>query len=390
MLNYFREAVTADLGIAMETVSTEAWVLPSTARRPKQAELIRETYTFPDIAAHEVLAKPLYGCMEANMLHAVQRDPIDVCHERNEDSVVLGNSGVVAVQRVGTAVTCVQEGDSCIVFGNGTWDDQGYPIKILGYDAPGTMGVLAKTIKLHERQLIRVPAGTPYSLRQWAAFSLRYISAWANWRVAYECWQTQMQGVPPEQTVVCAWGGGVSFAQLALAKRLGCQVMMVCSHTERHELLQQEGIGVIDRTQFGDDGFEDHLLEAIAQRTGGRGVSIFIDNIGTPVHRITLKALARQGVITTCGWKLGMRTHIARAIECLNRHIHVHTHYARYQEGLDAVKFAEARGWMAPHQDRVWSWDDIPAMFREYAEGSITSYFPVFAVNASPHAEVPE
>ena len=316
------------------------------------------------------------------MLHALQREPVDLCHERKEDSIVLGNAGVVAIERVGSAVTRVREGDTCIVFGNGIWDEQGYPIKIMGYDAPGTMGVLAKTMKLHELQLIRIPAGTAFSLEQWAAFSLRYISAWANWRVAYECWQSQMRGVPPEQTIVCGWGGGVSFAQLALAKRLGCRVLMVCSHPERLMLLQQEGIEAIDRTRFGDDDFEERILEAIALRTGGKGVSIFIDNIGTPVHRITLKALARQGVVTTCGWKLGMRTHIARAIECLNRHIHVHTHYARYQEGLDAVQFAEAHAWIPPHPDRVWSWDDIPTMFRDYADGKITSYFPIFAVNA--------
>ena len=376
--------------MAMVTISTEAWVLPSVARRPKQAELIRETFTFPDIAPDEVLAKPLYGCMEANMLHAIQRDPVDICHERDEDTVVLGNAGVVVVERVGAAVTRVEAGDRCIVFGNGVWDDQGYPIKIMGYDAPGTMGVLAKTMKLREMQLIRIPAGTSYSLQQWAAFSLRYISAWANWRVAYECWLSQMRGVPPEQTIVCGWGGGVSFAQLALAKRLGCQVMMICSHPERLELLQREGIEAIDRAPFGDDDFEEQILAAIAERTEGKGVSIFIDNIGTPVHRITLKALARQGVVTTCGWKLGMRTHVARAIECLSRHIHVHTHYARYQEGLDAIQFAQEHAWMAPQEDVVWSWDEIPRMFREYAEGNITSYFPIFAVNDLPQGEAPE
>ncbi len=366
----------------MATISTEAWVLPSVTRRPKQAELIRETFTFPDIGRNEVLARPLYGCMEANMLHAFQRDPVELCHERNEDSIVLGNAGVVAVERVGSAVTRVKEGDSCIVFGNGVWDDQGYPIKIMGYDAPGTMGVLAKTMKLHELQLIGVPAGTSYSLQQWAAFSLRYVAAWANWRVAYECWQSQMQGVPPEQTIVCAWGGGVSFAQLGLAKRLGCRVMMACSHRERLQLLVDEGIDAIDRSQFNEDDFEQGMLDAIAERTGGKGVSIFIDNIGTPVHRVTLKALARQGVMTTCGWKLGMRTPVARAIECLNRHIHVHTHFARYQEGLDAVEFADEHDWLPRHEKQVWSWEEIPTLFSEYASGNIWSYFPIFAVNA--------
>ena len=371
----------------MRTVSTDAWVLHSATHQPGPGQLKRQTYCFPEITEDEVLAKPLFGCLEGNMLHAVERDPVDICHERGEDSVVIGNAGVVVVERVGPAVTHVAEGDTCIVFGNGVWDEQGYPIKIMGYDAPGTMGVLAKTMKVREQQLIRIPKDTKFSNRQWAAFSLRYISAWANWRVAYECWQSQMQGVPPEETIVCAWGGGVSFAQLCLAKRLGCRVIMACSHPKRLQLLADEGIDAIDRSQFDDDSFEQGMLDAIAERTGGKGVSIFIDNIGTPVHRVTLKALARQGVMTTCGWKRGMRTPIARAIECLSRHLHVHTHYARYQEGLDAVQFAQAHDWMPPDEDRVWSWEEIPTLFREYASGNIWSYFPIFAVNAPTEAE---
>ena len=366
----------------MGTIATEAWVLYSAARQPNTGTLVRETFTFAEISDDEVLARPLYGCMEGNMLHAVLRDPIDICKERNEEAVVIGNAGVVAVERVGSAVKSVSEGDRCIVFGNGIWDKQGYPVKIVAYDAPGTMGVLAKTMKLKARQLIRIPDGSLFSLRQWAAFSLRYISAWANWRVAYECWQSQMKGVPPNETIVCGWGGGVSFAQLALARRLGCQAIMVCSNSERLALLQSEGIDAIDRSQFSEDDFEQEFLDAIAEKTNGHGVSIFIDNVGSPVHRITLKALGRQGVMTTCGWKCGMRTPIARAIECLNRHIHVHTHYARYQEGLEAVQFADRQGWMPQHEQHVWSWDEIPSLFEEYAAGNISSYFPVFAVNA--------
>lgn len=366
----------------MTTITTDAWVLPSTARQPGRGTLIREEFRFPEISATEVLATPIYGCLEGNMLHAIERDPIDICGLRGEDAVVLGNSGVVRVERIGAEVDLVREGDLCLVFGNAVWDEQGYPIKIMAYDAPGTMGVLAKTMKLNQRQLIPIPAGSPFTLQQWAAFSLRYISAWANWRVAYACWQSQMLGVPPEETIVCAWGGGVSYAQLALARKLGCPVIMICSNADRFELLRQSGIEPIDRSQFDADQLEASVLAAIAERTGGRGVSIFIDNIGGSAHRITLKALARQGVIATCGWKAGMRTSIARAIECQQRHIHVHTHYARYSEGLDAVRFAAEQNWMPPHEDRVWSWEEIPALIDEYARGNVASYFPIFAVNA--------
>lgn len=365
----------------MGTISTEAWVLHSVASQPDRGGLVRETYSFSDIADDEVLAKPIYGCVEGNMVHALKRDPTDICEERGEEAVVLCNAGVVVVERVGSAVTNLKPGDACLVFANGVWDEHGYMMKAMAFDAPGSMGLLAKTMKLHERQLIRVPDDKRYALRQWAAFSLRYITAWANWRVAYSCWQTQMQGVAPKDIVVCGWGGGVSFAQLALAKQFGCRTIMVCSHPERVALLQKHGIETIDRSQFGDDDFECRMLDAIAQKTGGNGVSIFIDNIGTPVHRITLKALARQGVITTCGWKCGMRTMVARAIECINRHIHVHTHYARYQEGLDAVQFALDHNWMAPHEEHVWGWDEVPKMLEAYESGELSTYFPLFQVN---------
>ena len=138
----------------MRTITTEAWVLHGTARHPKQAELTREAFSFPDISSEEVLARPLYGCLEGNMLHALQRDPIDICQQRGEEAVVIGNAGVVVVEQIGSEVDGVAEGDTCIVFGNGVWDEQGYPVKIVAYDAPGSMGVLAKQMKLHQRQLM--------------------------------------------------------------------------------------------------------------------------------------------------------------------------------------------------------------------------------------------
>ncbi len=366
----------------MESISTDAWVLPSAARQPSRAELVRERFSFAPLAADEVLVAPLFGCLEGNMLHALQRDPIDICQVRREDAVVLGNAGVVAVQRTGSNVTRFSEGDVCLLFANGVPDDAGYPIKIMGYDAPGTMGVLAKSMKLQERQLIRIPPASPYSLEQWAAFSLRYVSAWANWRVAYACWKSQRAETPPAETIVCAWGGGVSFAQVALAQRIGCRVMMIASGRERLQLLERSGIEAIERGDPDDAAFEEHMLAELTRRTAGRGVSIFIDNIGSPVQQITLKALAREGVMTTCGWKRGMRAHIARAIECLSRHIHVHTHFANMQEALDAVEFAEQQGWMPPQPERIWTWEQIPQMFSDYAQGKIRTYFPVFSVNS--------
>jgi hypothetical protein len=84
-------------------ITTEAWVLSQGFENGgscnhEPAELIRQRYSFPDIAQDEVLAEPIYGCWEANMTHALKRDPVDICVQRGEEKVVIGNAGVVVVQ----------------------------------------------------------------------------------------------------------------------------------------------------------------------------------------------------------------------------------------------------------------------------------------------------
>jgi NADPH:quinone reductase-like Zn-dependent oxidoreductase len=363
----------------MSTRVTEAWVL----RRGSGEHfgpLRRESFALRPVGAGDVLARPLYGCWEGNMDHALRRSPVDICAQRGEDAIVLGNAGVVEVLEVGADVDNLRPGDACIVFCNGEWDEYGYPVKILGYDAPGTMGVLARSMVLHHRQLIPVPPATRFSLRQWAAFSLRYVTAWANWRVAHACWRSQMADCAPEDALVFAWGGGVALAELSLARTMGFRTAMVTSSPARLELLRRLGIDPIDRTGWSATSVEDELLAAVAARSGGRGVAIFVDNIGAS-YKTTLKTLARQGTVATSGWKHGVMFASVRAMECIGRHLHVHTHYARYSEGEAAVRFAEDRGWMAPVDDRTYGWDEIPALAEDYSQGRIDSYFPIFAVN---------
>jgi NADPH:quinone reductase-like Zn-dependent oxidoreductase len=206
------------IGAANDVITTEAWVLHKGPSNAEPGELKKEAYSFPDISEHEVLAEPIYGCWEANMTHALQRQPIDVCRLRGEAKVVLGNAGVVRVLRTGSAVTRVREGALCVVVPIGSWDAAGYPLTILAYDAPGTMGLLAKQMKLHERQLfpLLILEESKYSIQQWAAFSIRYGTAWDNWQVAYGAWRLQMMpdGRVGEEngptTYVWGWGGGVA------------------------------------------------------------------------------------------------------------------------------------------------------------------------------------
>lgn len=384
----------------MGSVTTEAWVLHrGPTGRVEPGVLRKETITFPDIEAHEVLAEPLYGCWEANMTHALERQPVDICCERQEERVVLGNAGVMRIVKTGSAVTSVRQGDVCGLSPIGVPDRYGYTRKVLGYDAPRTLGLLAKQVKLDERQVIPIPVKTRHSLRQWAAFPIRYSTAWSNWKVAYGCWRLQVSEEDCPVPTVWGWGGGVAFAELQLAKHFGCRVALIASLDDRLESITSEGIQAIDRRRFlnlnydeqkyqTDRAYKRSYLEAektflrlVKEQTAGEGVSIFIDNIGTPVFRATLRALSRLGVVTTAGWKLGMDLSVARAAECIGRHVHVFTHGARYSEQLPMVAFAEETGWVPPVDDTVYGWDDIPQLADDYANNRISNYFPIYQVN---------
>jgi NADPH:quinone reductase-like Zn-dependent oxidoreductase len=137
--------------------------------------------------------------------------------------------------------------DVCLVFCNGVWGRLGYPEKIFAYDAPNTIGLLAKRVKLHEKQISPIPSDSRYDLKQWAAFSLRYITGWANWKKAYGFWRSQFEDCEPPPLYVCGWGGGVSLAELALARRFGAQVAMMSSDEQRFETIRKMGIEPIDR-----------------------------------------------------------------------------------------------------------------------------------------------
>lgn len=382
-------------------ITTEAWVIyrgPPT-REPEPAELVIEKFSFPDIAEDELLVEPIYGCWEGNMTHTLRRSPIDACRLRGEAKVVVGNAGVVRVLEVGEAVDSAQEGSLGIVSAVGDCDEAGYTKTIFAYDAPGTIGLLAKRTKLNKRNFFSIPENTKYSLKQWAAFSLRYPTAWDNWRVAYHCWRVQMDVDVCPTPFVWGWGGGVTLAEISLARFFGCRTAMISSHDERLTLIREMGIAPIDRRPFVDLCFDEQkyetdfayrkkylkaektFLNIVKEYTCGTGVSIFVDNIGAPVHRATLKALGRQGVITAVGWKGGMDLLVTRATECINRHIHVYTHGARYSPA--SMHFAEETGWMPPVGDdaEVYDWDSIPRLARKYAEGEITTYFPLYQVN---------
>lgn len=380
---------------------TDAWILrrgPAGSAESGVLEQVR--VDIGPLAEAEVLVEPLYGSWEGNMSHAVLRSPIDICAARDEDFVVIGNAGVVRVLRAGPAVEHLAEGDVCVIDGSVVNDPHGYPEKVLAFDARGTRGVLARRVRMPQQALIPIPPDSTLSLPQWAGMSVRYISAWENWRVAHGCWRVQMPDVDPADMHVWSWGGGVGLAELWLARRAGFNTAMIGSRDARLGWIEADGHRPIDRRRWPDLAYdpqarrddperyarfraaEEAFLTTVAEYTRGCGVDIFVDNIGLPVFRTTLKALARQGVVATSGWKLGMNLEVHRAAECIRRHTHVHTHGSRTCAAWEAVRTAEEVGFR-PHvdEDAIVPWSEIPRLATAFTAGQVDSYFPTFQVN---------
>lgn len=383
--------------------TTEAWLLcaRSSDLPHAAATLVHDTFSFPEITDDEALVEPLFGCWEGNMSHALARLPIDVCELRGEPRVVLGNSAVVRVLKPGVNVRGVRAGDVCVFTGNVACEDEfGYMVKAHGYDAPNTIGFLAKRTKIRGENLLRIPDDTPYSLEQWAAYSLRYPTAWSNFRVALGALRLQLAEADLPAPYVWGWGGGTTLAELDLARRFGCDVTMLSGSDAHLAEIARTGIRAIDRRRFPDLAVDEKrtatdaeykkscqrseaaFLDVVRQVTGGRGVSIFLDYIGSPVARVTLRALGRQGVLATAGWKLGAAMSMNRAVACISRHVFVHTHYARHSEHHVAMSFAARTGWVPqPGPDAVYDWESVPQLAADFAAGRITSYFPIYRVN---------
>lgn len=381
--------------------SVKAWFLyPGTGTDIGElAELVQEDFDLRDISSAEVLAEPLFGCWEGNMNHALSRKPVDICKQRGEPRVIIGNTGVVRVLEVGSGVEGLKPGDVGIIFCASVVDAWGYPEKAMAYDAPGTMGCLATRMILRPHEIIRIPDDTRHSLPQWAAFSGRYVTAWSNWVQAHGSFRLQIPREELPSPHVWGWGGGTTLAELDLARRHGCTTVMLSGNDRRLALIRNTGVTALDRRQFGelsyderrfvtDAGYrrsyleaEGRFLEEVERRTAGMKVQIFIDYIGTPVVRATLKALGRQGVITSAGWKEGMVLSFLRASECIARHQHVNTHYARYPQGVEAVAYAEAEGWMPEVDERIYGFDEVPELARRFSEGDV-GFYPIFSINA--------
>jgi NADPH2:quinone reductase len=99
---------------------------------------------------------------------------------------------------------------------------------------------------------------------------------------------------PGESVLIQGGGGGVGLAAIQLAKRAGATVLATASSEEKLQRLR--GLGVDTAINYR----ERELVPALREATGGRGVDLVVDPVGTTLQD-SLACLAYRGRCITVG-----------------------------------------------------------------------------------------
>lgn len=271
---------------------------------------------------------------------------------------IPGADGAGVIDAVGEGVTRAELGEEVVVDPSvscGTCEacargDIGScpDFRIVGEHRPGTH---AGSVVLPEVNVARKPDRLAWT--EAAAFGLVTSSAWRMIRRA--------RVEEGDRVLVVGIGGGTSTAGFLLARALGADVYVTSTKPERRDWAAGRGAaGGFDSTGPFD--------EEVRAATGGRGVDVVLENVGTATFERSLRSLARGGRLVTNGSTTGrtaelhLPTLFWRQLEVIGATMNDH------QEFADAVAMVAAGAVDIP-VDSVFGFEDYPAALARLAAG---------------------
>lgn len=262
--------------------------------------LLLEDQPRPEPEADEVLVRVL----------AVSVNHLDLWVRRGMPGMpipfprILGCDGtgeVVAlgedVQDCGLAVgqtVVIQPGYSS---GHSSWDEAGLDHLSDDYGIRGehSDGLDAEFVALEPRFLTPLPAGLDPV--QAAAMPLTFLTAWGMLI-------TRVDVEEGEDVLILGGTSGVGVAGIQLAKARGARVIATAGTEAKRALCTELGADVvIDHRQ---PGWSKHVKAA----TEGRGVDVVMEHVGPATWTESMRALARNGRLVTCGGTTGPKVEV--------------------------------------------------------------------------------
>ena len=164
---------------------------------------------------------------------------------------------------------------------------------------------------------------------------------------AYRMLVTKARLREGEWVLVWGIGGGVATASLAIAKAFAGRVLATSSSDAKLERARELGADAVVNHVSGD------VAAAVKQATGGAGVDVVVEHVGTATWDHSLKSLAPGGRLVTCGAttgydaKLDIRFLFSRQLSILGS-------YMGTKDELRTVLKLVAQGRLLPAVDKVW------------------------------------
>ena len=216
---------------------------------------------------------------------------------------------------------------------------------VLGYQSNGGY---AEYVSVPARNLIALPDGV--DMVQAAAFPLAFLTVWHML-----VHRARLQ--PGEDVLVLGAGSGVGQAAIQVATLLGARVLATAGSDEKLARAQALGAEATVNHTTGD------VPAAAKAFTGGRGVDVVVEHVGTATWNRSLRSLARGGRLVTCGATTGhdagvdLRFLFSRQLSLLGSYM------GRKADLIRAARFFAA-GRLVPVIDRTYPLRDAAEAHR--------------------------
>lgn len=163
----------------------------------------------------------------------------------------------------------------------------------------GTGGTYAEYARASADRVQPIPEGIPYE--EAAGVPTVFCTVW---RMLVR----KAHIAPGEDVLVMAGGSGVGSAAIQVCKLHGARVFTTASTDDKLE--KARGLGADVGINYRQEDFAKRVLEL----TGGEGVDIVFEHIGTPVWEQCFASLKRGGRLVTCGVTAGhmVQLHLGR------------------------------------------------------------------------------
>jgi NADPH:quinone reductase-like Zn-dependent oxidoreductase len=256
----------------------------------------------PDVLRYEEVPEPTPGPGEALVrVRACALNHLDLWQRRGMERVKLRFPHISGADMAGEVVSSpdgeyapgrrvmLQPGLSCarcVACLDGR-DNECAAYDVLGYRSDGGY---AEYVKVPVQNLIAIPDAIGFV--EAAAFPLTFLTAW-------HMLITHGRLRAGEDVLVLGAGSGVGQAAIQIAWRHGARVFATAGTDAK----------LAKARQLGAYEVVNHATEDVPKRirefTGGRGVDIVVEHVGTATWDRSLKCLVRSGRLVTCGATTG-------------------------------------------------------------------------------------